>query len=150
MSLTGGKRKINKSLKAWVTFVKKVQKEENLTYKEAIHRAKQRKEKGEKWMIGGQSKDTEIISNVSERLDENIDTTSHDIMDGELTNPDTIEEETMEEFVEQTPSPTTTTENSIMGGKRSRRTIRKSQGRGRGRRGGRTARIAKRRASRRH
>ena len=49
----GGKRKVNKSLKAWVTFVKKVQKEEKLTYKDAIHRAKVRKDKGEKWMTGG-------------------------------------------------------------------------------------------------
>ena len=53
MSLTGGKRKVNKSLKAWVTFVKKVQKEEKLSYKDAIHRAKVRKDKGEKWMKGG-------------------------------------------------------------------------------------------------
>ena len=53
MTLTGGKRKVNKSLKAWVTFVKKVQKEEKLSYKDAIHRAKQRKDKGEKWMKGG-------------------------------------------------------------------------------------------------
>ena len=51
----GGKRKVNKSLKAWVTFVKKVQKEEKLNYKEAIHRAKVRKDKGEKWMTGGNS-----------------------------------------------------------------------------------------------
>jgi hypothetical protein len=61
MSLTGGKRKVNKSLKAWVAFVKRVQKEEKLSYKEAIHRAKQRKDKGEKWMRGGQ---------VSEEMDE--------------------------------------------------------------------------------
>jgi len=53
MTLTGGKRKANKSLRAWVTFVKKVQKQEKLSYKDAIHRAKQRKDKGEKWMKGG-------------------------------------------------------------------------------------------------
>jgi len=53
MTLSGGKRKANKSLKAWVAFVKKVQKEEKLSYKDAIHRAKQRKDKGEKWMSGG-------------------------------------------------------------------------------------------------
>ncbi len=53
MTLTGGKRKVNKSLKSWVKFVKKVQKEEKLSYKEAIHRAKIRKDKGEKWMTGG-------------------------------------------------------------------------------------------------
>ena len=44
---------MNKSLKAWITFVKKVQKEEKLSYKDAIHRAKIRKNKGEKWMTGG-------------------------------------------------------------------------------------------------
>lgn len=55
--INGGKRqktrKVNKSLKDWVTFVKKVQKEENISYKEAIHRAKVRKDKGEKWLTGG-------------------------------------------------------------------------------------------------
>ena len=55
MTLTGGKRKVNRSLKSWVAFVKKVQKEEKLSYKDAIHRAKQRKDKGEKWMKGGGS-----------------------------------------------------------------------------------------------
>lgn len=53
MSLSGGKRKVNKSLKDWVAFVKKVQKEEKISYKDAIHRAKQRKDKGEKWKTGG-------------------------------------------------------------------------------------------------
>lgn len=56
----GGKRKVNKSLKAWVTFVKKVQKEEKLNYKEAIHRAKVRKDKGEKWMTGGGVSSTDM------------------------------------------------------------------------------------------
>jgi len=51
MTQSGGK--MNKSLKAWVAFVKKVQKEEKLSYKDAIHRAKVRKDKGEKWMKGG-------------------------------------------------------------------------------------------------
>jgi len=64
MSLTGGKRKVNKSLKAWVTFVKKVQKEEKLSYKDAIHRAKVRKDKGEKWMSGGDGTSTETFSTV--------------------------------------------------------------------------------------
>jgi hypothetical protein len=58
MTTTGGKRKVNKSLKAWVTFVKKVQKEEKLSYKDAIHRAKIRKDKGEKWMSGGEGTST--------------------------------------------------------------------------------------------
>jgi hypothetical protein len=53
MTQTGGKRKVNKSLKNWVAFIKKVQREENLSYKDAMMRAKQRKDKGEKWMKGG-------------------------------------------------------------------------------------------------
>ncbi len=63
--MEGGKRKVNKSLKAWVAFVKKVQREEKLSYKEAIHRAKVRKDKGEKWMKGGDGEMVEEIS-VSE------------------------------------------------------------------------------------
>ncbi len=47
-----GKRHGNASLRAWVTFVKKVQREEKLSYKEAMMRAKQRKDKGEKWHGG--------------------------------------------------------------------------------------------------
>ena len=66
MSLSGGKRKVNKSLKAWVTFVKKVQKEENLNYKDAIHRAKVRKDKGEKWMKGGGDIEESITNNNDE------------------------------------------------------------------------------------
>jgi hypothetical protein len=90
MSLTGGKRKVNKSrkvkksLKAWVAFVKKVQKEEKLSYKDAIHRAKVRKDKGEKWMVGGTGIDAHMKAPIDEKniVDENIvgktPTTSHD------------------------------------------------------------------------
>jgi hypothetical protein len=49
----GKKRRVNKSLTAWVKFVKKVAKEEKLTYRDAMMRAKVRKDKGEKWMSGG-------------------------------------------------------------------------------------------------
>ena len=48
-----GKRHGNASLRSWVTFVKKVQKEEHLPYKQAMMRAKVRKDKGEKWRGGG-------------------------------------------------------------------------------------------------
>ncbi len=48
-------RKANKSLKDWVNFVKKVQNEEGLSYRDAMMRAKTRKNKGEKWMTGGTS-----------------------------------------------------------------------------------------------
>jgi hypothetical protein len=65
MSLTGGKRKVNKSLKDWVAFVKKVQKEEKLSYKDAIHRAKQRKDKGEKWKTGGSSDYAKIAGGLA-------------------------------------------------------------------------------------
>ena len=47
-----GKRHGNASLRAWVTFVKKVQKEEGIGYKEAMSVAKRRKDKGEKWRGG--------------------------------------------------------------------------------------------------
>jgi len=80
MSLTGGKRKVNKSLKAWVAFVKKVQKQEKLSYKDAIHRAKQRKDKGEKWMTGGEG--TVIEETVSEILDPVSETTSEEMYGG--------------------------------------------------------------------
>ena len=42
--------KANKSLKAWVAFVKSVQKKYKLTYKDAIHKAKELKDKGADWM----------------------------------------------------------------------------------------------------
>jgi hypothetical protein len=47
---TGTKKRGNKSLMAWVTFVKRVAKEEKLPYRDAMMRAKVRKDKGEKWM----------------------------------------------------------------------------------------------------
>lgn len=47
-----GKRHGNASLRAWVTFVKKVQKEEGIGYKEAMSVAKKRKDGGEKWRGG--------------------------------------------------------------------------------------------------
>ena len=50
----GSKRHGNASLRAWVTFVKKVQKEEGVSYREAMMRAKKRKDKGEKWRGGGE------------------------------------------------------------------------------------------------
>ena len=49
------KRHGNKSLTAWVKFVKKVARQEHLTYRDAMMRAKVRKDKGEKWMKGGEN-----------------------------------------------------------------------------------------------
>jgi hypothetical protein len=108
MSLTGGKRKVNKSLKAWVAFVKKVQKEEKLSYKDAIHRAKQRKDKGEKWMKGGDNTATEKETTPDESVP-----------------MDVVEDEPVEDVMMDVEE--------IVGGRRRRRgTMRRSRGRGRG------------------
>ena len=48
------KRHGNKSLTAWVKFVKKVAREEKLPYRDAMMRAKVRKDEGEKWMSRGE------------------------------------------------------------------------------------------------
>jgi hypothetical protein len=45
--------KVNKSLKAWVAFVKSVQKKYKLTYRDAIHKAKELKDSGADWMNKG-------------------------------------------------------------------------------------------------
>lgn len=65
MKMAGGKktRKTNNVLKAWVKFIKKVQKEENISYRDAMRRAKIRSDKGEKWktMKGGDvDEETEV------------------------------------------------------------------------------------------
>jgi hypothetical protein len=87
MTLTGGKRKVNKSLKAWVAFVKRVQKEEKLSYKDAIHRAKVRKDKGEKWMVGGAVDDTTV--ELDETVEEEMpaDTEVSDLAAKEANEP---------------------------------------------------------------
>ena len=58
------KRRGNASLRAWVTFVKKVQREEKVSYKEAMMRAKKRKDNGEKWrggkLMGGDELDVDL------------------------------------------------------------------------------------------
>jgi hypothetical protein len=133
MSLTGGKRKANKSLKAWVTFVKKVQKEEKLSYKDAIHRAKIRKDKGEKWMSGGALSSSTSSSTSSMPSTGSLETVPlNDTEDEEVV----LEETVVGDQMAAVP----------YGGKRRRRTMRRSKGRGRGR----TARRARGRASRRH
>ena len=138
MSLTGGKRKVNKSLKAWVAFVKKVQKEEKLSYKDAIHRAKVRKDKGEKWMTGGSAADP-----VVEEEEVIMGPASSPPTPGPETETETETEIDINELREETGNP-------FYGGRRRRRTMRRSRGRGRGRGRGRTARRSRGRASRRH
>ena len=83
MSLFGGKRKVNKGLKDWVTFVKKVQKEENISYPDAIHRAKERKDKGEKWMTGGNTIPSLVHTNsTSSPLSSSVTSSSSSLMGG--------------------------------------------------------------------
>ena len=155
MALTGGKRKVNKSLKAWVAFVKKVQKEEKLSYKDAIHRAKVRKDKGEKWMMGGSTpnEDMNMDINVDEISDMTMtpQTSSTEIEQpskrSRLTNgsdsfstnttPMTVATETIVENPEGDVELADSTVGTIMntatyGGKR-RRTMRKGKARSRGR-----------------
>ena len=130
MTLSGGKRKVNKSLKSWVAFVKKVQKEEKLSYKDAIHRAKVRKDKGEKWMMGGGVTEGTPSANTS---------TPMDIYDEDPTLAAPV-------VANDAPSSVADNENQDQeGGRRRRRTMRRSRGRGRAR----TARRGRSRASRR-
>ena len=142
MSLTGGKSKgkgkPNKSLKAWVTFVKKVQKEEKLSYKDAIHRAKVRKDKGEKWMTGGEMiQSGENMGNMGENMNNIENDPITDAGDNDYATPLSEDEGS-------------DVGGMIMGGKRRHRTMRRS--RGRSRRRGRTMRRGRgrSRASRRH
>jgi hypothetical protein len=92
MNITGGKRKVNKSLKDWVTFVKKVQREEKLSYKDAIHRAKQRKDKGEKWMTGGKAinNDPEAINTDPEEMEIEGNTSSRQMDVDTESSPETV------------------------------------------------------------
>ena len=104
--IAGGKRKVNKSLKAWVAFVKKVQREEKLSYKEAIHRAKQRKDKGEKWMKGGDGEEGPTSSEP-----EDVTTETIDIEEGPAGEEIMMDED----------------EEEMAGGRRRRRTMRRSR-----------------------
>jgi hypothetical protein len=139
-NIAGGKRKVNKGLKDWVTFVKKVQKEEKLSYKDAIHRAKIRKDKGEKWMTGGSVDDnckeeedalanckTTVAAAETIMADKNVMADEEDMDNAELLSSEVAEAE-------------------MNGGRRRRhrrRTMRKSRG------GRRTMRRSRRRTSRR-
>jgi len=127
MSLTGGKRKVNKSLKAWVAFVKKVQKEEKLSYKEAIHRAKVRKDKGEKWMKGGADTPDEAIEAIEVKEEKKTTPESEGVVEATT-------------FMEEEPP----MNDDMMGGRRRRRSMRRRRSARRGRT------MRRRRASRRH
>ena len=93
MSLTKRKRKSPPGLKAWVAFVKKVQREEKLSYKDAIHRAKVRKDKGEKWMMGGRmalgGASEEALGYMSDMDSTDMDSTDMDSTDMDSTGTST-------------------------------------------------------------
>jgi len=156
MSLTGGKRKVNKGLKDWVTFVKKVQKEEKLSYKDAIHRAKIRKDNGEKWMSGGASSS----SSSSSASFVGGEGTSTPIPTAPPPTPVTPDVSVFENDDYENPNAGPTTPyleedmgDTPMGGRR-RRTMRRSRGKGksksRSKGRGRSVRRGRGRASRRH
>jgi hypothetical protein len=132
-NIAGGKRKVNKGLKDWVTFVKKVQKEEKLSYKDAIHRAKIRKDKGEKWMTGGS-----VDDNCKEEEDA-LANCKTAVASAENVMAD-------EDLMDETDFLSSDVAEAGMNGgrRRRRRTMRKSRGRRR------TMRRARRRTSRRH
>lgn len=135
--MIAGKRKINKSLKAWITFVKKVQKEEKLSYKDAIHRAKLRKDKGEKWMTGGENTS---LSDDGDFQTVPLTTTPGETpgeSPGETQGESPGEDGSLLGVVGQQMA-------AVEGGKRRRKTMRRTRGRGR------TSRRARGRASRRH
>ena len=118
---TGGKRKVNNALKAWVKFVKKVQKEEKIIkYGDAIHRAAIRKEKGEKWMTGG-GLDTD------EEALENNKKIANKVANSLFTDEEALENS---EIIASNAA-----ENVLRGegGRRRRRTMRRSKSRGRSR-----------------
>ena len=131
MSQSGGKHKVNKSLKAWVTFVKKVQKEEKLSYKDAIHRAKQRKDKGEKWMKGGEGTIME-------------ETIEEEHVSPNMTTTTPIEEEEISEFdIPMDDEPVS----PITGGRIRKRKRKTRGGNRRSRHHKKTVRISRRRKS---
>ena len=117
---TGGKRKVNNALKAWVKFVKKVQKEEKLSYSDAIHRAAIRKKKGEKWMTGGGlDTDEEALNNsekIANKVANSLFTDEEDLENSEIIASNAAENVLRGE-----------------GGRRRRRTMRRSKSRGRSR-----------------
>ena len=58
-------KKANSSLKSWVAFVKKVQKEENISYPEAMKRASARKSE---WKRGGSAMSMDTSSPMSSSM----------------------------------------------------------------------------------
>jgi hypothetical protein len=105
------KRRGNASLRAWVTFVKKVQREEKVSYKEAMTLAKERKDKGEKWRGGGDSDEESAV------FDDDYD----NVVDDKIKLD--VDEDVLDDDMDM----------SMEGGKRRRRTRRRRSRKSRGR-----------------
>lgn len=123
----------------WVTFVKKVQKEEGLSYKDAIMRASERKKKGENW-TGGDSTDATVASAPVEEkkeetsVEEKKEETPVEEKKEETPAEEKKEETPAEEKKEETPAEEKKEDGSILdtikssllsGGKRSKRSTSK-------------------------
>ena len=80
--------KANKSLKAWVAFVKSVQKKYKLSYKDAIHKAKELKDKGADWM----NKGLKSITGKSMKGGDNMDVDDMDEPDMDVDDMDEPEQ----------------------------------------------------------
>ena len=76
--------KVNKSLKAWVAFVKSVQKKYKLNYKDAISKAKVLKDKGADWMSNS-FKQSKKMKGGQENGDDTVDVDNVDDEDDEMT-----------------------------------------------------------------
>lgn len=68
-----GKRKANKSLKAWVAFVKSVQKKYKLNYKDAISKAKVLKDDGADWMSNSFKQSKKMKGGEGDEMEEEVD-----------------------------------------------------------------------------
>lgn len=142
MTQTGGKRGTNSALKSWVSFVKKVQKEEKLSYPAAMKRASQRKREWKRSMKGGEPYDDSMTPDGSADDDRTSSSTTFD--------SETVEDalgEPVAEIDSETTTTTTTDDEDLQGGRRRRRRrtrhTRRSHKGGRSRSRGRTARRSR-------
>lgn len=100
------KRKENPVFRKWRAFVERVKKEEGISYKQAMVRAKQRSKKGENWK-GGSSGGDEPVAEVKEEK-----VTVEEEKPSETSGEDKTETETVTE---------TETDETLAGGKKRRR-----------------------------
>ena len=155
-------RTLNSGIKAWIKFVKKVQKEEKINYPAAIKRAKERKDSGEKWMTGGQSTVSQSATVSMGETPATGSGTLSTVMNGGQTpsNPSSLAEENMDaaelnmgvageeigDAADEEVSAMDEGLSAMMGGRRRRRTMRKSRGKSKSQKKSRSARRSKSRS----